>query len=73
MSGDRIFQIVSIVGIAGSFAAAGLHYAAVGRNRPRDAGERTVRRYNLWERLVHAVLALGFVGLFVTGFWPAVA
>jgi formate dehydrogenase subunit gamma len=67
------FQIASSVGIAGAVVVCILHYLAVGRKAAHPGlGERAVRRYNLWERLIHAVLLLSFLVLAVTGFWASI-
>jgi formate dehydrogenase subunit gamma len=64
-----LFQIVSIAGIGGTLAFLPLHYLLFARRQPHPGlGERTVRRYNLWERLVHAALLVSFLVLAVTGF-----
>jgi len=64
-----LFQIISIVGIGGTLAFLPLHYLLFARRQPHPGlGERTVRRYNLWERLVHAALLVSFLVLAVTGF-----
>jgi len=68
-----LFQMVSIIGIGGTLAAIPIHYLAVARRQPRPGiGERTVRRYGLWERLVHVVLLLTFLVLAFTGFYAAI-
>jgi formate dehydrogenase gamma subunit len=64
-----LFQMVSIVGIGGTLAWIPLHYFLFARRQPHPGlGERTVRRYSLWERLVHAALLVSFLVLGVTGF-----
>jgi formate dehydrogenase subunit gamma len=64
-----LFQIISIAGIGGTLAFLPLHYLLFARRQPHPGlGERTVRRYNLWERLVHAALLVSFLVLAVTGF-----
>ncbi|HUU93485.1 MAG TPA: cytochrome b/b6 domain-containing protein [Phycisphaerae bacterium] len=68
-----LFQILSILGIGGSIGAALLHYVLIARRQPHPGhGERRVRRYNLWERLVHVVLLATFLVLAVTGFWASI-
>jgi formate dehydrogenase subunit gamma len=64
-----LFQMVSIVGIGGALAAMPVHYLLIARKAPRPGlGMKTVRRYGLWERLVHLALALSFLVLAATGF-----
>jgi len=68
-----LFQIVSILGIGGALAAIPVHYLLVARKAPPPGlGMRTVRRYGLWERLIHLVLLLCFLVLAVTGFWASI-
>ena len=68
-----LFQILSMAGIAGTLALCLGHYALIGRRQPHPGhGERRVRRYNLWERLVHVVLVLTFLVLAVSGFWASI-
>ena len=68
-----LFQILSILGIGGCVGAALLHYVLIARRQPHPGhGERRVRRYSLWERLVHLVLILTFLVLAVTGFWASI-
>jgi len=67
------FQILSLVGIVGAAALCPIHYLLVARRQPQPGlGERRVRRYNWIERLLHAVLALSFLVLAVTGFWASI-
>ncbi|MCX5654246.1 MAG: cytochrome b/b6 domain-containing protein [Planctomycetota bacterium] len=64
-----LFQIVSIAGIVGTLAFLPLHYLLFARRQPHPGlGQRTVRRYSLWERLVHLALTVSFLVLAVTGF-----
>ncbi len=68
-----LFQILSILGIGGALAACLVHCILVARRRPHPGhGERRVRRYNLWERLVHVVLVLTFLVQAVSGFWASI-
>lgn len=68
-----LFQILSVLGIGGAVLACPLHYVLVARRQPHPGhGERRVRRYNLWERLVHAALLATFLVLALTGFWAAI-
>jgi formate dehydrogenase gamma subunit len=69
----ELFQLLSILGLGGTLAAAALHFAIA---RPRRFGPppgepRDLVRLNLWERLVHAALVLSFLVLLVTSFVPA--
>lgn len=68
-----LFQIISILGIGGAVALCPIHYLLVGRRQPHPGhGDRRVRRYNLWERLVHLALVVSFLVLAVTGFWASI-
>lgn len=68
-----LFQILSILGIGGCVGVALLHYVLIARRQPHPGhGERRVRRYSLWERLIHVVLAVTFLVLAVTGFWASI-
>lgn len=68
-----VFQIASIAGIGGAIVLALVHYVLVGRRQPHPGlGARNVRRYSLWERLVHIVLVLTFLILAWTGFYAAI-
>jgi len=64
-----LFQIASIVGIGGSLAVLPIHYHLFARRQPHPGlGAKGVRRYSLWERLVHLMLVASFLVLAVTGF-----
>jgi formate dehydrogenase subunit gamma len=64
-----LFQMISIAGIGGTLAFLPLHYLLFARRQPHPGlGTRTVRRYSLWERLVHVALLVSFLVLAVTGF-----
>jgi formate dehydrogenase subunit gamma len=64
-----LFQIISIIGIGGALAAIPVHYLLIARRAPHPGlGMRGVKRYNLWERLVHLALLMSFLVLAVTGF-----
>jgi len=64
-----LFQMISIVGIGGVLAFLPVHYLLFARRQPHPGlGEATVRRYSLWERLVHLALLVSFLVLAVTGF-----
>jgi len=68
-----VFQIVSIIGIGGALLAIPVHYLLIARQAPHPGlGMRTVRRYGLWERLVHLALLLSFLVLAVTGFGASI-
>jgi formate dehydrogenase subunit gamma len=66
------FQLASLIGLGGTALLAALHYAMrqPWRGAP-PAAPRDIKRYALWERLVHAVTMLGFLVLLVTSFVPA--
>jgi formate dehydrogenase subunit gamma len=66
-----MFRLVVIAGVAAIVAAALGHLVIFGPKRAvGPKGERTVRRFSLWERFVHAITILGFLALAVTGFVP---
>jgi formate dehydrogenase subunit gamma len=50
-----------------------VHFLLIAMRRPRPAlGEKTVRRYGVWERLIHLVLFASFVSLACTGFYASI-
>jgi formate dehydrogenase subunit gamma len=66
---DKIFPIVSLVGIAAVVAAAIGHYLLFGPRHPELAKDkRDLRRFSFWERVIHIVTLLSFLTLAVTGF-----
>ncbi len=64
------FQTASIVGTLAAVGVCALHFVLrrPWRGAP-DSSRRDVRRFSLWERLVHAATTVGFVVLAVTGFY----
>jgi formate dehydrogenase subunit gamma len=68
-----MFYIVTIVGVGLVVVAALVHFALnlAGRKAAPIAPGPRVRRYNLWERLVHLALVASALTLAVTGFFPA--
>jgi len=70
----RLFAVFAIAGMLGALALAILHYLVF---RPwRSAPERApkdVRRYGVWERLVHLAAGAGFLILVVTAFYPVLS
>lgn len=72
-----MFRWISILGLSGTLGAIVLHYLVFGPKRLPPAGSdgarATVRRFSIWERLVHFATASSFVLLAVSGFWPAIA
>ncbi len=69
-----LFQIISIVAICGALAAVPIHWLLFGRRQAHPGlGERNVKRYNLWERLVHLALLASFLVLAWTGFYASIA
>ncbi|MBM4020186.1 MAG: hypothetical protein FJ288_18015 [Planctomycetes bacterium] len=73
MYGMSLFQILSIIGIGGVVAFMPVHYFLVARRQPHPGlGLRSVRRYSLWERLVHLALLASFLVLAWTGFYAAI-
>lgn len=68
-----LFQMVSIIGIGGAFAAIPVHYLLFARRQPHPGlGQRTVKRFSLWERLVHLALLVSFLVLAATGFYASI-
>jgi formate dehydrogenase gamma subunit len=67
-----MFQLISILAIAAVVLAVLAHFVVAGRKclGAGVAGPR-VRRYNVWERLVHLALTFSFVVLAATGFAAA--
>ncbi|MGA1980646.1 MAG: formate dehydrogenase subunit gamma [Sedimentisphaerales bacterium] len=66
---DKIFPIVSLVGITAVVAAAIGHYLLFGPRHPELAKDkRDLRRFSLWERFIHAATILSFLTLALTGF-----
>ena len=56
----------------GTVAAIAVHYLAVGpKHRELGNEKRDVRRFSLWERLIHAGTLFTFLALAVTGFASA--
>jgi formate dehydrogenase subunit gamma len=50
-----------------------VHYVLFARRAPRPAvGAKNVRRYGVWERLVHVALVVSFLVLAGTGFWASI-
>jgi len=67
------FQLYATVCIVAAVLVAAVHYVLVAQRRPRPArGMRTVRRYSLWERLVHLALLVSFLVLAATGFYASI-
>ncbi|MFZ0035281.1 MAG: formate dehydrogenase subunit gamma [Sedimentisphaerales bacterium] len=66
---DKIFRIVSLGGIAAVVVAIVGHYLLFGPRHPELAKDkRDLRRFSLWERVIHIVTLLSFLTLAVTGF-----
>jgi len=58
----------------GTVAAIAVHYLAVGPKHPELGKEkRDVRRFSLWERLIHVGTLFTFLTLAVSGFGSAIA
>jgi len=68
-----MYRISIVLGLLLVAVVAVAHFALVGRGRPRFQDAQTITRFNLWERLVHAVLGICFVVLAGTGFWAGLA
>jgi hypothetical protein len=68
------FQLYATAILIAAVALLPVHYVAVARRQPRPAhGDRSVRRYGLWERLVHLALLASFLALACTGFYASIA
>lgn len=63
-----MFRTVTIYTVVGVVALALLHFLLAGRKVSVPSGGTKVRRYNIWERLVHLALTVSFLVLAVTGF-----
>lgn len=75
MTGDRIFQIVSIASLVVAVAGSGVHFLAVARKRRRLApplGPADLPRYSRIERYLFVLTVLVFLALAVTGMAPGV-
>jgi len=63
------FQLYAAVAIVAVLVAMPIHYVLFARRQPHPGlGERHVKRYNVWERLVHLALLASFIVLAWTGF-----
>ena len=70
---DKIFRMVSLVGITAVVVAAIGHYLLFGPRHPELAKDkRNLRRFSLGERFIHAATILSFFTLAVTGFVAAI-
>jgi len=68
-----MFRLIVMAGMAAVVVAALGHLVVFGPKRvtgPKAA--RTVRRFSLWERFIHAITLLGFLTLAVTGLVPVI-
>ncbi len=66
---DKIFAPLAVVVIVATLAAVAVHYLLAGPKHPELAKQkRDVRRFSLWEKLIHVVTLISFVTLAVTGF-----
>ncbi len=63
-----MFRTLTIYTIVGVVALALLHFLFAGRKVSVPSGGTKVRRYNIWERLVHLALTVSFLVLAITGF-----
>lgn len=75
MTGDTIFQIISIVALVVVVAGTALHFAAVGRKRRSAApaaGPADLPRYGRIERLIFVLTILVFCVLAITGLAPGI-
>lgn len=63
-----VFRIISVLGILGAVAAVGLHYLLFGpKHREIASDERDVKRFSIFEIMMHAVTVLSFLTLAITG------
>jgi formate dehydrogenase subunit gamma len=70
MTGFQLYATVILIAVA---AFVPVHYVLIARRQPRPAlGDKTIRRYGVWERLVHIVLLLSFLVLACTGFYASI-
>ena len=68
-----MFRTISIWLLGITIVAMVLHWLGFAlRHRKADTGPRDVRRYNIWERLVHLAVTVSFLALVVTGFWAPI-
>jgi formate dehydrogenase subunit gamma len=67
------FQLQSAVILAIAILVCPIHWVLVARRRPQPGlGMKTVRRYSVWERLVHLGLLVSFTVLAFTGFYATI-
>lgn len=68
-----MFRTISIWLLGITIVGLAVHYLAFAlRHRKADEGPRDIRRYNLWERLVHLAVTVSFLVQAGTGFWAAI-
>jgi formate dehydrogenase subunit gamma len=66
------FQLYATVILAVAAGLCPVHFLLLALRQPRPGvGLRSVRRYNVWERLVHAAVTLSFLALAGTGFYAS--
>ncbi len=67
-----MYRLVVMIGILSAAAGVAGHFLIFGPKHPELRREKPlVRRFNLWERLVHAVTLLSFLALATTGLTAA--
>lgn len=65
-----MFRILTIIAMSATVVALLGHFLVLGPKHPEIRREpRSVKRFSLWERFVHALTVVGFCTLGVTGFW----
>jgi formate dehydrogenase subunit gamma len=68
------FQLYATVILIAAVAVLPIHFLAFALRQPRPAlGDKNVRRYGGWERLVHLALLFSFLVLACTGFYASIA
>jgi formate dehydrogenase subunit gamma len=68
-----MYREALILGLIGAVLLATAHWLLVGRRMTARRSPRRIKRYNGFERLVHAAAAVSFVALAVTAFAPVLA
>lgn len=68
-----MFRALSIIVILATLAGVALHFVLFGAKKtPPGGAGGSVRRYNLWERLVHLAVGLSFLTLALTGYFSII-
>ncbi len=65
-----MFRLIAAIGMVATVAAVLGHFVLFGPKRLKDPKQaRKVKRFGIWERLVHSITVLSFLGLACTGFY----